>query len=131
MLKQKFGKKGFTLAELLIVIAIIAILVAIMIPVFSAQLNKARAAAELANVRAAYAEEVVNLMMGTGTDLTAQPIEGGEIAVSDLGTALKYNGSSISYDNTANTITVAYGGFSGTFEIDADITITGDNPYEK
>lgn len=30
------GKKGFTLAELLIVVAIIAVLVAISIPIFSA-----------------------------------------------------------------------------------------------
>lgn len=34
-------KKGFTLAELLIVVAIIAVLVAISIPIFSSQLEKA------------------------------------------------------------------------------------------
>lgn len=33
-------KKGFTLAELLIVVAIIAVLVAISIPIFSSQLEK-------------------------------------------------------------------------------------------
>ena len=50
------GMKGFTLAELLIVIAIIAVLVAIAIPVFTSQLEKSREAADLANVRSAYAE---------------------------------------------------------------------------
>ena len=35
-------KKGFTLAELLIVVAIVAVLVAIAIPVFSKQLEKSR-----------------------------------------------------------------------------------------
>ncbi len=35
-------RKGFTLAELLIVVAIIAVLVAISIPIFSTQLEKAR-----------------------------------------------------------------------------------------
>jgi prepilin-type N-terminal cleavage/methylation domain-containing protein len=49
-------RKGFTLAELLIVVAIIAVLVAISIPIFSTQLEKAREATDLANVRAAYAE---------------------------------------------------------------------------
>ena len=39
---KKMNKKGFTLAELLIVLAIMAILIAIAIPVFSAQLEKAR-----------------------------------------------------------------------------------------
>lgn len=49
-------KDGFTLGELLIVVAIIGVLVAISIPVFSGQLEKAREATDLANVRSAYAE---------------------------------------------------------------------------
>lgn len=52
----KKSKKGFTLAELLIVVAIIAVLVAIAIPVFTSQLEKSREATDLANIRAAYAE---------------------------------------------------------------------------
>ena len=54
--KAKENKKGFTLAELLIVVAIIAVLVAISIPIFSSQLEKSREATDLANIRAAYAE---------------------------------------------------------------------------
>lgn len=53
---MKKNTKGFTLAELLIVVAIIAVLVAISIPVFTSQLHKARVAADWANVRAYYAE---------------------------------------------------------------------------
>ena len=49
-------RKGFTLAELLIVVAIIAVLVAISIPIFSSQLEKSRDAVTVANIRAAYAE---------------------------------------------------------------------------
>lgn len=56
MLKKKLNKKGFTLAELLIVVAIIAVLVAISIPIFTSQLEKSREATDLANLRAAYAE---------------------------------------------------------------------------
>ncbi len=48
------NKKGFTLAELLIVVAIIAVLVAISIPIFHAQLRKARLATNQANGRAAF-----------------------------------------------------------------------------
>ena len=50
------NKKGFTLMEMLIVVAIIAILVAVAIPVYNAQIHKAKVAADWANVRAYYAE---------------------------------------------------------------------------
>ena len=49
-------KKGFTLAELLVVVAIVAILAAISIPIFTRQLEASREATDLANVRSAYAE---------------------------------------------------------------------------
>ena len=54
--RVKKNKKGFTLAELLIVVAIIAVLVAISIPIFNAQLEKSREATDAANIRAAYAQ---------------------------------------------------------------------------
>ena len=54
-LKKKLSKKGFTLAELLVVVAIIAVLVAIAIPVFNSQLENARISTDQANIRSAYA----------------------------------------------------------------------------
>lgn len=63
-------REGFTLAELLIVVAIIAVLVAIAIPVFSAQLEKSREATDAANIRAAYAEAMTAALQsndGTGS----------------------------------------------------------------
>ena len=56
LMKTKVNKKGFTLAELLIVVAIIAVLVAISIPIFASQLEKSRDATDEANVRSAIAE---------------------------------------------------------------------------
>ncbi len=56
MMRRINERKGFTLAELLIVVAIIAVLTAIAIPVFSTQLEKSREATDQANVRAAYAD---------------------------------------------------------------------------
>lgn len=61
---MKISRKGFTLAELLIVVAIIAVLVAVAIPVFGSQLEKSREAADLANVRAAYAKVLTEANMG-------------------------------------------------------------------
>ena len=62
MLKKKMNKKGFTLAELLIVVAIIAVLVAISIPIFTAQLEKSRDATDAANVRAAIAQATADYL---------------------------------------------------------------------
>lgn len=46
------NRKGFTLAELLIVVAIIAVLVAIVAPLFLGELNNAKEAVKKANIRA-------------------------------------------------------------------------------
>ena len=62
---KKNNKKGFTLAELLIVVAIIAVLVAIAIPVFTTQLEKSRDATSVANIRSAYAEAMTDYLTGT------------------------------------------------------------------
>ena len=53
---MKRNEKGFTLAELLVVGAIIGVLVAISIPIFTSQLHKTRVATDWANVRGYYAE---------------------------------------------------------------------------
>ncbi len=67
---KKNNKKGFTLAELLIVVAIIAVLVAISIPVFTSQLEKARESTDAANIRSAYAEVVVKAIDDNATSFT-------------------------------------------------------------
>ncbi|RHV85620.1 prepilin-type N-terminal cleavage/methylation domain-containing protein [Clostridium sp. OF09-36] len=60
--KIRGNKKGFTLAELLVVVAIVGILVAISIPVFTSQLAKARKATNQANMRAAKAAAVAQYL---------------------------------------------------------------------
>ena len=80
---MKMNKKGFTLIEMLVVIAIIAVLVSIIIPTVSSATNKAGAAANAANLRAVYAElqtdklsaganteGYVKVEVGTGGDFT-------------------------------------------------------------
>ena len=62
------NKKGFTLMEMLIVIAIIAILIAIAIPTFTAALEKSRQKTDLANARALKSLVVAQYMAGEKGD---------------------------------------------------------------
>lgn len=73
MIVGKKTKKGFTLAELLVVVAIVAVLAAIAIPVFSSSLEKARAAVDMSNYRS---------MQFICSELT----ETGTVTVNGLGT---------------------------------------------
>ena len=101
--QKKLGKKGFTLAELLIVVAIIAVLVAIAIPTFSGAMEKAEKATDDANIRAAYAEHQVgqidSTLLNPPSDVTPG-VTGTTITFADGGTyTLKYYAS---VDQTAN-----------------------------
>ena len=72
---MKNNRKGFTLAELLIVVAIIAVLVAIAIPVFTTQLEKSREATDIANVRSAYATLVADFLDSSGEKTAEVPVQ--------------------------------------------------------
>ena len=62
---KKKEEEAFTLAELLVVVGIIAVLVAIAIPVFQSQLEKAREAADISSIRNAYAQMMLNATDGS------------------------------------------------------------------
>lgn len=65
-LNKKKTNQGFTLAELLIVVAIIAVLVAIAIPIFTKRLESSRETTDIANLRSAYAAAQTAILAGAG-----------------------------------------------------------------
>ena len=101
--KVRENKKGFTLAELLIVVAIIAVLVAISIPIFTSQLEKSRQATDAANLRAEYAEAATASLDNNG--------EGGD---STTGTKIVSNGTFDKMEDTTinNQKITSYGTFT-------------------
>lgn len=124
-LKKKLNKKGFTLAELLVVVAIIAVLVAIAIPVFGGALGKANHAADLANVRASYAEELVKAM--TANDFGKNGTATATVNLTTVAKSMKNASSKLSADTSNHTITVTLDTYTGSFNYDDDVSfVTGD-----
>lgn len=112
--KLRRNKKGFTLAELLIVVAIIGVLVAISIPIFTAQLNKSKQAADVANARSIYAEVTADYLDDSTVNNkpTGTVNKGGTITVgsdtfkfSDICTKFEYTDPSDSVDHPTVSIT--------------------------
>lgn len=69
---KKMNKKGFTIVELVIVIAVIAILAAVMIPTFTGIVDKANQSAVLQEARNYYTEAYADdLMDGVKNGLNA------------------------------------------------------------
>ena len=111
---MKKNNKGFTLAELLIVVAIIAVLTAIAIPVFTTQLEKSREATDLANLRSAYAEQMTELLTWDGSATIS------EITVHAQQTQSNWQNNA---DSTTNTIA---GGVSGA-EVNVTAKVKGND----
>ena len=95
---KKMNNKGFTLAELLIVVAIIAVLVAIAIPIFTAQLEKSRETTDLANIRSAYSELVSGFLSGDTTTTAkvnlTQTQSGWQYVDAEIGTSITIGSTS-------------------------------------
>ena len=122
---KKLNKKGFTLAELLIVVAIIAVLVAIAIPVFTSQLEKAREATDAANIRAEYAELMTAVVTGDYDSNETYSVELSQktndwqnsdikdglakvVTPANNSTPVAGGTATLTYDSTTEAVTVTY-----------------------
>lgn len=81
-MKRKQNQKGFTLAELLVVAAIIGILVAICIPIYSKQLKRARVAVNQANARAGESAAYAAYLEDPSYKIIAYDMRSGKVAKS-------------------------------------------------
>ena len=75
-MKKLLNKKGFTLMEMLIVVAIIVILVAVSVPTFTSSLGEAKKATDAANLRAAKAVATSQYMLSEAGETDASITDG-------------------------------------------------------
>ena len=130
---MKMNKKGFTLIEMLVVIAIIAVLVAIIIPTVTSATTKASAAANAANLRSVKAE-ITTAMLTSDSPFTASGLT--FTAPTGSGTTYSSSGSCSATFKDLTGITTpsgtnvgtfnADGGFSATITKDKVVTVTYD-----
>ena len=130
---MKMNKKGFTLIEMLVVIAIIAVLVSIVIPVVGNSTEKAELAADAANIRAAVAE-VTTRQLGDG-DATYKKVvmeSEGDFSLIDVDEIGGIAVANITPDNDGNVyiywngtkVAAASAAPEGCTDIDAPVTDT-------
>ena len=116
-MKKLTNKKGFTLIEMLVVIAIIAILVAIIIPTVTSATTKANAATDAANLRSAKAAITIGVLDGSitkdnkNTTCTADKFGIPEKSKTD-GTSTFTVDIAEENGKTGKTVTVKYGEFT-------------------
>lgn len=126
-MKKLMNKKGFTLMEMLIVVAIIVILVAVAMPTFTSSLNEAKANTDKANLRAAKAvANAMEMTDGWGKYLSAEAEDGavfegelyfdvdaGEFVDASKKESHADKGQSTGYVNSYITITIEDGELQG------------------
>lgn len=116
---KKLSKKdGFTLIEMLIVVAIIAILIAISLPMINTALEKARNSTDAANERAAKAAVLLASVSSDKIDGTsnfaaktayAYDAKNGKLTLTPIATAADAYGKSVT--KAAGTANAAEGGY--------------------
>lgn len=105
------NRKGFTIVELVIVIAVIAILAGVLIPTFAGVTNKAKESKALQEAKNAYTADLallngqVTADQAKGTEIDGEKLAG-DFDVADDGKSYTYsftNGDSITYTFSSAT----------------------------
>ena len=106
---KKMNNKGFTIVELVIVIAVIAILAAVMIPTFSGVVKNANESAAIQEVKAALAETLADELGPNGTKLlTADGVTYPINVQATNGTIVQLTATGVASVASGQNLTVGY-----------------------
>lgn len=124
--RMREEKGGFTIAELLIVVAIIAVLVAIAIPIFTSSLESANHGTATANARSFYSECAMKYMdtQNQTTPTTQDPAKFSDNMLAAYSYTLPAN-CTIMVNEAGTEITVAGPGASNTTTITTNPKVFG------
>jgi len=128
-MNKKLNKKGFTIVELVIVIAVIAILAAVMIPTFGSVIKKANMSAVQQEAAAVYKEAyALDLSDGTLDGNDGKDASGNAIAISQANESVEVKDDATwtyTVDTTDGTFVFEYvrDGYTATFS-GADWSVT-------
>lgn len=119
--RMREEKGGFTLAELLIVVAIVLVLVAIAVPVFTGALDRAEDAVEQGNIRAVKAAAGAAIVLDEGYTTSANTTWTATATVNSEGTV---DIESIVEGGNADSESTADKNDDGGYDVTAYITET-------
>lgn len=103
---MKNQKKGFTLVELVIVIAVIAVLSAVLIPTFSGVINNANEAKDKANAKTMTTELMLNAVTDSLQNYTPQEVRALVMQKTSASNKTQSKGNSYWYNTQKNQVEV-------------------------
>lgn len=103
---MKNQKKGFTLVELVIVIAVIAVLSAVLIPTFSGVINNANEAKDKANAKTMTTELMLNAVTDSLQNYTPQEVRALTMQKTSASNKMQSKGNSYWYNTQKNQVEV-------------------------
>jgi type IV pilus assembly protein PilA len=98
--KMVRNRKGFTLTELIVVVAILGVLAAVVTPMVTSKISEAKKAADNANARVM--ENIVRMHMASTGKTSISGAEAYEIIVDNLGELPENQSGGTFYINTSN-----------------------------
>lgn len=131
MMKKKKNNKGFSLVELIVVIAIMAVLVGVLAPQFIGYVAKSKVSTDLQNADSLKSAVEIAIAEADSTSTATVTVSGTGKTITVTGTGLTFAVSSVSLKATWSDGTYTYSASTGWATGANDSTTTDVTPNHK